>query len=244
MWSNRDESTRDKKLWTEGAEVNEAERKTVSENAAGGQPRVEFNPAPTTSFLRLTTFMNHQSARRTRKDQQKQSSRDHSTPFHRITHWQKPISLHIHQTVRFSHFSLPLVAQSRRDSFPLFLIFLLFSLFITATAVDVSESFFSHLYLLRLITFNLKMKTSDRHSKRWWWKNARYLRSHLTKPKWNTADCALSKYRHAATSQSMHYRRAASDTSAGSRNEISNVILLCKFMCPIKTPASCLDFSL
>lgn len=41
-------------------------------------------------FLRLTNSSSHQSERRTRKDQQKQSSRDHIRPERRITHWQQP----------------------------------------------------------------------------------------------------------------------------------------------------------
>lgn len=47
------------------------ERKTERENIAVGEHRAECNQVETTSFLRLTTYMNHQSAKRTRKDQQK-----------------------------------------------------------------------------------------------------------------------------------------------------------------------------
>lgn len=43
----------------EGAKVNEAERRTESEDIAGGDYRVECNQVGTTSFLRLTTYMNH-----------------------------------------------------------------------------------------------------------------------------------------------------------------------------------------
>lgn len=58
-------------IWREGAKGNEAERKTESENTAGEEYRVECNLVETTYFLRLTTNMTHQSAKRTRKDQQK-----------------------------------------------------------------------------------------------------------------------------------------------------------------------------
>lgn len=58
------------KIWTKRAKGNEAERKTERENTAGGESRVECNHIETTSFLRLTTYVNHQSAKRTRKDQQ------------------------------------------------------------------------------------------------------------------------------------------------------------------------------
>lgn len=62
---------REEKIWAEGAKGNEAERTTERENTAGGKSRVECNQVETTSFLPLTTYMNHQSAKRTRKDQQK-----------------------------------------------------------------------------------------------------------------------------------------------------------------------------
>lgn len=65
------DSMREEKIWTVGARGNEAERKTESENTAGGEYRAECNQVETTSFLCLTTYMNHQSAKRTRKDQQK-----------------------------------------------------------------------------------------------------------------------------------------------------------------------------
>lgn len=58
---------KEEKIWTEGAKGNEAERKAESENTAGGGEQ----GGVTTSFLRLTTYTNHQSAKRTRKDQQK-----------------------------------------------------------------------------------------------------------------------------------------------------------------------------
>lgn len=62
---------REEKTWTEGAKGNEAESKTESESTAGGEYRAECIQVEPTSFLRLTTDMNHQSAKRTRKDQQK-----------------------------------------------------------------------------------------------------------------------------------------------------------------------------
>lgn len=65
------DSVRDEKIWTEGAKGNEAERKTESESRAGGEDRAACNQVETTSFLRLTTYITHQSAKRTRKDQQK-----------------------------------------------------------------------------------------------------------------------------------------------------------------------------
>ena len=91
---------------------------TERENTAGGESRVERNQAETTSLLRLTTYTDHPSAQRTRKDQQKQSSRDHNTLYHHITHWQKPTASYIHQETLFSHFSLPPAAPSILDSFP------------------------------------------------------------------------------------------------------------------------------
>ena len=60
----------EEKIWTEEAKENEAERKTDRENTAG-ESRVECNQVETTSFLRLTTYMDHQSAKKPRKAQQK-----------------------------------------------------------------------------------------------------------------------------------------------------------------------------
>lgn len=53
-------------IWIGEAKTNEARRK----NTPGAQSMVYHNQVETTSFLCLTRNMNHQSAERTRKDQQ------------------------------------------------------------------------------------------------------------------------------------------------------------------------------
>lgn len=53
------DTMREEKIRMEGAKGNEADRKTESDNTAGGANRAEWNQVETTSFLRLTTKMNH-----------------------------------------------------------------------------------------------------------------------------------------------------------------------------------------